>query len=147
MVLRRRRSQGVEGSPARKRAARDVARRQMDLIRRLVAVRQAKGLKQEDVAERIGRSQSVVSDFERLGGDPHLSTVYRYADAVGASVDWIVTEVTDSHAPAVGAQVEVAPSPWLAPPSGVGGAVPLAALRFLTGVVQITPGAPTAAGH
>ncbi|MEV1168744.1 hypothetical protein [Nonomuraea sp. NPDC049784] len=34
----------------------------------------------------MGRSQPAVSDFERLGGDPHLSTIRRYALAIGVEV-------------------------------------------------------------
>jgi transcriptional regulator with XRE-family HTH domain len=64
--------------------------RDMDLIERLVQVRHDRGLTQRDVAERMGRSQPNVSAFERTGGDPHLSTIRRYAAAVGASVRWHV---------------------------------------------------------
>ncbi|MGW5157436.1 hypothetical protein ACWEPN_18360 [Nonomuraea wenchangensis] len=34
----------------------------------------------------MGRSQPAVSDLERLGGDPHLSTIRRYALAIGVDV-------------------------------------------------------------
>ncbi|MFF3440861.1 helix-turn-helix domain-containing protein [Streptosporangium sp. NPDC002721] len=64
--------------------------RDMRLIESLVELRRAQGLTQAQVAERMGRSQPSVSDFERLGGDPHLSTVRRYALAVGASVHHVV---------------------------------------------------------
>lgn len=64
--------------------------RDMRLIESLVELRKAQGLTQAQVAERMGRSQPSVSDFERLGGDPHLSTVRRYALAVGASVHHVV---------------------------------------------------------
>jgi transcriptional regulator with XRE-family HTH domain len=62
----------------------------MDLIERLVQIRRDQGLTQRDVAERMGRSQPNVSAFERTGGDPHLSTIRRYAVAVGARVRWQV---------------------------------------------------------
>ena len=62
----------------------------MDLIERLVQIRHDQGLTQNDVAARMGRSQPNVSAFERVGGDPHLSTIRRYADAVGARVRWQV---------------------------------------------------------
>ena len=64
--------------------------RDMRLIESLVELRKTQGLTQAQVAERMGRSQPSVSDFERLGGDPHLSTIRRYALAVGASVHHIV---------------------------------------------------------
>lgn len=62
----------------------------MDLLERLVQVRRDQGLTQRDVATRMGRSQPNVSAFERVGGDPHLSTIRRYAAAVGARVRWQV---------------------------------------------------------
>lgn len=62
----------------------------MDLLQRLVQVRRDQGLTQRDVARRMGRSQPNVSAFERIGGDPHLSTIRRYAAAVGARVRWQV---------------------------------------------------------
>ncbi|MFJ2028981.1 helix-turn-helix domain-containing protein [Streptosporangium sp. NPDC087985] len=80
--------------------------RDMRLIESLVELRKAQGLTQAQVAERMGRSQPAVSDFERLGGDPHLSTIRRYALAVGASVHHIVrsgstTAATTRSAPAL----------------------------------------------
>jgi transcriptional regulator with XRE-family HTH domain len=60
----------------------------MDLIETLVQIRRDQGLTQQDVAERMGRSQPNVSAFERIGGDPHLSTIRRYAAAVDARVRW-----------------------------------------------------------
>lgn len=62
----------------------------MDLIERLVQIRRDQGFTQRDVAERMGCSQPNVSAFERVGGDPHLSTVRRYATAIGARVRWQV---------------------------------------------------------
>ncbi|NNG36901.1 helix-turn-helix domain-containing protein [Nakamurella aerolata] len=42
-------------------------------------------LTQQDVAHRMGaRSQSVVSDIERMGSNPRIDTLQRYARAVGA---------------------------------------------------------------
>ncbi|MDH2425800.1 helix-turn-helix transcriptional regulator [Sphaerisporangium sp. TRM90804] len=64
--------------------------RDMRLIEQLVQLRKSQGLTQAQVAERMERSQPVVSDFERLGGDPHLSTIRRYALAIGATVHHIV---------------------------------------------------------
>ncbi|MGW3344514.1 helix-turn-helix domain-containing protein [Nonomuraea rubra] len=69
--------------------------RDMRLVETLVTIRKQRGLTQAEVAERMGRSQPAVSDFERLGGDPHLSTIRRYALAVGAEVVHVVTATTD----------------------------------------------------
>ncbi|MFV2195157.1 helix-turn-helix domain-containing protein [Nocardiopsis sp. LOL_012] len=65
--------------------------RDMDLIKALVEIRRKRGLTQQQVAERMGCSQPGVSDFERLGGDPHLSTIRRYALAVGVRVEHTVS--------------------------------------------------------
>lgn len=64
--------------------------RDMELIATLVQVRRDRGLTQQQVAERMSRSQPNVSAFERLGGDPHVSTIRRYAVAIGAEVHWRV---------------------------------------------------------
>ena len=56
------------------------------LIEDLVAMRKAKGLTQDEVAARMNRSKTSVSNFERLGADPHLSTIRRYAAAVGGRI-------------------------------------------------------------
>lgn len=50
----------------------------------LIQARKACGLTQKDVAGAMETTQSAVSDFERGGTDPHLSTLQRYARAVGA---------------------------------------------------------------
>ena len=54
-----------------------------DLIDCLVSAREKLGLTQTQVAERMSTTQSAVSDFERVGGDPQVSTIQRYARAVG----------------------------------------------------------------
>ncbi|MCK2218123.1 helix-turn-helix domain-containing protein [Actinomadura sp. ATCC 31491] len=78
--------------------------RDMRLIETLVRIRKERGLTQADVAERMGRSQPAVSDFERLGGDPHLSTIRRYALAIGVEV---VHAVSVSDAPSTTSSVPV----------------------------------------
>ncbi|NUW46224.1 helix-turn-helix domain-containing protein [Nonomuraea rhodomycinica] len=65
--------------------------RDMRLIETLVGIRRQRGMTQAEVAERMGRSQPAVSDFERLGGDPHLSTIRRYALAIGVDVSHTVS--------------------------------------------------------
>ncbi|MCT1353836.1 MULTISPECIES: helix-turn-helix domain-containing protein [unclassified Gordonia (in: high G+C Gram-positive bacteria)] len=57
------------------------------LLEDLVAMRKAKRLTQDEVAARMNRSKTAVSNFERLGADPHLSTIRRYAAAVGGKVN------------------------------------------------------------
>lgn len=62
-------------------------------VRRLVELRKRRGLSQTDLGRLMGRSQSVVSDIESMSGDPRLSTLRRYALAVGAEVQHDVTDV------------------------------------------------------
>ncbi|MEV7012802.1 helix-turn-helix transcriptional regulator [Streptosporangium sp. NPDC051022] len=76
-------------APETRRELRAVER-DVRLIRSLVRLRRARGLTQAQVAERMSRSQPAISDFERLGGDPHLSTIRRYALAIGADVTHFV---------------------------------------------------------
>ncbi|QNJ91441.1 helix-turn-helix transcriptional regulator [Mycolicibacterium fluoranthenivorans] len=57
-----------------------------ELLEQLVALRKRKGLTQQVVAERMKRDKAAVSNFERLSSDPHLSTIRRYAAAIGAYV-------------------------------------------------------------
>jgi transcriptional regulator with XRE-family HTH domain len=75
--------------------ARDVER----LIDALVTLRARQGLTQADVAEEMETTQSAVSKFERAGGDPHISTIQRYARAVGACVK-VLVKVTPSDSAA-----------------------------------------------
>lgn len=71
----------------------------------LVAQRKAAGLTQKQVAAAMETTQSAVSDVERGGVDPHLSTLQRYARAVGATV------VVRVNLP--GQAANAAPSSWL----------------------------------
>jgi transcriptional regulator with XRE-family HTH domain len=56
------------------------------LIDSLVRLRVALGFSQSDVARRMGVKQPTVSGFENESSDPKVSTVQRYARAVGARV-------------------------------------------------------------
>lgn len=60
------------------------------LIDTLVGERERLGLRQVDVAKRMETTQSAVSNFENAGGDPKMSTVLRYADAIGVEVRPVV---------------------------------------------------------
>lgn len=63
------------------------------LLEELVILRKCKKLTQSDVAKAMQRSKTAVSNFERLGSDPHLSTVRRYAAAIGA----LITHTVDDY--------------------------------------------------
>lgn len=71
--------------PDAKRAKED-AEALMQLIQTLVAHRKSSKLTQKTVAADMETTQSAVSEFERLGGDPRLSTIMRYARAVGLKI-------------------------------------------------------------
>lgn len=53
----------------------------------LVQARKAAGMTQRDVAEALGVRQATIAGFERHDNDPRLSTIRRYALAVGATVE------------------------------------------------------------
>ena len=76
-------------------AARDAAIEDQNLLVALIAARQDAGLTREDLALCAGLTPTEVADFERLGHDPHLSTVRRYARAVGVTV----RHTLDRHQP------------------------------------------------
>ncbi|WP_315584117.1 helix-turn-helix transcriptional regulator [Actinomyces viscosus] len=78
------------------RHARSLVSADRALIRELVAVRERSGMTQADVARAMGTSQASVSRFESGHADAHLSTVRRYAKAVGAVIRHEVVPV-DGH--------------------------------------------------
>lgn len=68
--------------------------------RRLAARRCALGLTQNQLAEMLGTQQSVVSDWEnqsqeRRGSDMRLSTVVRWAQALGLTIDLVARDAWD----------------------------------------------------
>jgi len=62
------------------------------LLRKLVAYRHAKGLTQSEVGQRMGVTQPAVAAFERVDTDPKLSTIRRYALAVGVLIRHVVSD-------------------------------------------------------
>ncbi len=73
------------------RLANDLARSDREFLDELIAYRRRE-LTQAEVAERMGVSQSAVSQFEAGDRDPQLSTVRRYALAIGVMVKHRVVE-------------------------------------------------------
>ena len=65
-----------------------LAARRRELVKELVEARRERGLSQTEIAARMGTSQSAVARLERGDIDVRLSTVERYAAAVGRTVDW-----------------------------------------------------------
>ncbi|MFD6163694.1 helix-turn-helix domain-containing protein [Oerskovia sp. NPDC060287] len=70
------------------------------LLSELVKLRKKHRLTQAEVAERMGVSQPTVAGFERYDANPTLSTVRRYALAVGAKLDERVVDDCVDSAPA-----------------------------------------------
>jgi transcriptional regulator with XRE-family HTH domain len=71
---------------------REMAQRRKELSAELVSWRQSVGLSQTEVAARMGTSQSAVARLEAGEADVRLSTLERYAAAVGVQLDWSVGE-------------------------------------------------------
>jgi len=61
------------------------------LLRKLASVREAAGVSQTAVAATMGTSQSAVARIESGEADVRMSTIERYASAVGSRVTWGVT--------------------------------------------------------
>ncbi|MDT1991434.1 helix-turn-helix domain-containing protein [Micrococcus luteus] len=64
----------------------ELVKQTMDLIPRLVAIRESKNLSQAQVAKRMGISRPGVAQLERHDSNPTLSTIRRYALAMNALV-------------------------------------------------------------
>jgi transcriptional regulator with XRE-family HTH domain len=60
------------------------------VIRDLKNIREGRGMSASLVADIIGVHRSVISKFENQTGDPKLSTLLRYAHAVGADLELTV---------------------------------------------------------
>jgi predicted transcriptional regulator len=65
---------------------REMAERRRALLDELVARRRAAGLSQDEVAARMGTSQPAVARLEAGQADARMSTLQRYAGAVGAQL-------------------------------------------------------------
>ncbi|MGH2351397.1 MAG: helix-turn-helix domain-containing protein [Chloroflexota bacterium] len=59
-------------------------------LRKLAELRASQGLSQTEVAARMGTSQSVVARIESGAVDTKLSTLERYARAIGRRLEWTV---------------------------------------------------------
>ena len=70
----------------------DLINQTQDLLADLISQRKTKGMTQSDVADAIGVTRTAITAFERYDGDPKLSTIVRYAMAVGAKITIDVTD-------------------------------------------------------
>jgi len=134
----------------------DAAVRNRELIARLAARRAASGLSQARVAELMQTSQSAVARLESGQHDAQLSTVTRYADALGLSLDFAEDTGTPTGSnssanpgaeaaqaspepPVSSGQQQDAPRPAGTRPKGRPGRKPN---RSMPTVVTETPGKP-----
>lgn len=77
---------GADPSAPDLQQAKEDAHLRAELITQLVKRRKHLGLTQKDLAKRLQTSQSVVSDIERIGGNPTMMTLQRYARGVNAEL-------------------------------------------------------------
>src|SRR5215471_10421981 len=69
-----------------------------ELIEHLVSVRRQRGLSQTEVAARMGTSQSALARIESTQSDLRMSTIVRYAAALGVEVGFSIRATADgSH--------------------------------------------------
>ena len=91
------------------------------LMQELIALRNARPLSQEVIGDRMGVSQSAVSQFERYDSNPTLSSIRRYALAIGARVEHRVfddsrnfyVQARPDQVPCFAARLETAKTPIL----------------------------------
>jgi predicted transcriptional regulator len=74
----------------------EMAARRRAVIEELAGSRRASGLSQTEIAARMGTSQSAVARLESGELDARMSTLERYAAAVGHTVDWQVRPSEES---------------------------------------------------
>ncbi|GEM_PF-521986 len=70
----------------------DAAVRRRVFLRSLANLRESRGMPQAVVAERMRTQQPAVARLERGEGDPKLSTLERYATALGLEIEIRLTE-------------------------------------------------------
>ncbi len=81
---------GLEGLAER------AAARRRELIEELARTRRESELSQTEIAARMGTSQSAVARLESGELDARLSTLERYAAALGRTVDWQIRPSEES---------------------------------------------------
>jgi predicted transcriptional regulator len=74
----------------------DLAHRRRGLFEELVRARRESELSQTEIAARMGTSQSAVARLESGDLDARLSTLERYAAALGRTVNWQVLPSEES---------------------------------------------------
>jgi len=88
---------GINLDDPNQRLARDLVEADEKMLDELVAIRQEQRLTQAEVGGKMGISQGAVARIESGERDPHLSTLRRYAYAVGAVVTHQVERMEPIH--------------------------------------------------
>lgn len=70
----------------------DAALRRREFLRTLADERRARGLPRTVIAARMGTSEAAVARLEAGEVDPRLSTIERFADALGKRLEWHLGE-------------------------------------------------------
>jgi transcriptional regulator with XRE-family HTH domain len=86
---------------------REMAEGRRRLLAELVGQRRSLGLSQTEVAARMGTSQSAVARLEAVAGDVRLSTLERYAEAVGHTLRWSLEPASGNAGKSMGGDAEV----------------------------------------
>jgi DNA-binding XRE family transcriptional regulator len=73
---------GMDRETPSERLARELAEADINLIDCLRRAREARGMSQKALGDKMGVSQATVSDFESGTSEPKLSTIRRYAHAL-----------------------------------------------------------------
>src|SRR5690242_12238197 len=89
----------------------DAAARKPELITWLTHRRAVSGLSQAGVARLMGTSQSAVARLESGRHDAQLSTLNRYAAALGVSLGFVEEAGTPAGGPSAGSGAEAAKAP------------------------------------
>lgn len=77
---------GIDLSDPQQRLAQELVAADDRLLAELTELREKSGQSQEEIGKRMGVGQSAVARIESGDRDPRLSTIRRYAHAVGAVV-------------------------------------------------------------
>jgi len=94
---------GLEGP--QQRLTDELLAQDRKLMAELISYRRSRQITQQQIADQLQVAQATIASFERRGNDPKLSTLRRYAAAIGALVEHRVRNPMHEH---------VNPTAWLA---------------------------------
>ncbi|WP_182354394.1 helix-turn-helix transcriptional regulator [Flaviflexus huanghaiensis] len=88
---------GIDPTEPGMRSAIDMERQRRSLMRKLIEIRNSRGLNTSDVAKELQISPQAAARIEAGNRDARLSTITRYAIAVGAHVSIEIEPVEDVY--------------------------------------------------